>query len=297
MGDPAFVRKLWDADAATIERERDPILEWARELVLAIEAHEDRNLATDGELLELGPRYFEMLEQSRGGPLYPDANGTLRFSWASVQGYSPRDGLQALPQTTVAGLVAKHTGVAPFVVPEAVRTAAAQSSSSRWADAKLGDVPVDFLSNADTTGGNSGSPVIDGRGRWIGLNFDRVWENVAGDFGYSVERSRNVVVDVRYLLWVLDEVVHADALLAELGVTKDSTARERTDVPATPAAGRKPSATSEIGVPIGEASPARGAVSASCACTSADAGSDAAFAGFVVLLVALRRRRVSASAR
>jgi len=291
IGDAAFVRKLWDADAATIERERDPMIEWARVLVVAIEALEARNLASDGEWLELGPSYFAMLEQSRGGPLYPDANGTLRFSWASVQGYSPRDGLQALPQTTVAGLVAKHTGTAPFVVPEAVRTAATSSTTSRWADAKLGDVPVAFLSNADTTGGNSGSPVIDGRGRWIGLNFDRVWENVAGDFGYSVERSRNVVVDVRYLLWVLDEVVHADALLAELGVTKDATTPARTDVPAAPTAAPGSAATSEIGVPIGEAPPPRAAVSASCACTSSTAEPNAPLACTVVLLLVLRRRR------
>src|SRR5690606_1883453 len=81
----------------------------------------------------------------------------------------------------------------------------------------LGDVPINFLSTADTTGGNSGSPVINGRGEFIGLNFDRVWENIAGDFGYS-ERSRNIIVDVRYLLWLLDKVEDADALLQELGV-------------------------------------------------------------------------------
>jgi hypothetical protein len=294
IGDPAFVRKLWDADAATLERERDPIIEWARELVVAIEALEQRDLANDGEWLELGPRYFAMLEQSRGGPLYPDANGTLRFSFAKVQGYSPRDGLQALPQTTVAGLMAKHTGVEPFTLPEAVRTAAAQSTASRWADAKLGDVPVAFLSNADTTGGNSGSPVVDGRGRWIGLNFDRVWENVAGDFGYSVERSRNIVVDVRYVLWVLDEVAHADALLAELGVTKAAPTPARADAAATPATAREPASASEIGVPIGEAPPSRAAVSASCACTSGDGQPVIPALAIVVPWLVLRRRAIRA---
>lgn len=285
IADPAFVKALWEADAATIERERDPMIEWARELVVAIEALEERNLAHEGEWLEIGPRYFAMLEQSRGGPLYPDANGTLRFSYAKVRGYSPRDGLQATPQTTVSGLVAKHTGVAPFVVPEALRTAAPQAGASRFADPTLGDVPVAFLSDADTTGGNSGSPVVDGRGRWIGLNFDRVWENVAGDFGYSTERSRNIVVDVRYLLWVL-EVAKADALLAELGA--DAIARAPSEG-AVPATATKPTGApaGEVGVPIDETPPKHAAVSASCACTTG--GSKGPFV--LVALVLLGRRR------
>jgi hypothetical protein len=87
-----------------------------------------------------------------------------------------------------------------------VRDAAPLAATTYWSDPALGDVPVCFLSTADTTGGNSGSPVVDGQGRWIGLNFDRVWENIAGDFGYATERSRNITVDVRYLLWTLDEV-------------------------------------------------------------------------------------------
>jgi S1-C subfamily serine protease len=78
---------------------------------------------------------------------------------------------------------------------------------------------VDFLSDCDTTGGNSGSPAIDARGRLVGVNFDRVWENVANDFGYNPEVARNVVADVRYLLWLLDEVEHAPELLRELGVS------------------------------------------------------------------------------
>ena len=82
----------------------------------------------------------------------------------------------------------------------------------------LGDVPVDFLADADRTGGNSGSPVVNGRGELVGVNFDRVWENVANDFGYNEAVARNVSVDVRYLLWILDRVEHADSLLKELGV-------------------------------------------------------------------------------
>jgi hypothetical protein len=226
--DEAFTKRLWDASWAELERERDPLVVFARALVPEIEALEQRERALKGVMLEIGPRWFEMLDAVREGPVYPDANGTLRVSFATVQGYAPRDGLLATPRTTLAGLVAKHTGVDPFDVPQAIRDAAPQAKTTWWADPGLADVPVAMLANADTTGGNSGSPVVDGRGRWVGLNFDRVWENIAGDFGYSPERSRNIIVDVRYLLWILDEVLHADALLEELGVAEQAKAPART---------------------------------------------------------------------
>jgi len=85
------------------------------------------------------------------------------------------------------------------------------------ADRLLGDVPVCFLSNADTTGGNSGSPVLDASGRLVGLNFDRVYENIAGDYGYDPRRSRNISVEIRSVLWYLDRVLGARRLLEEMG--------------------------------------------------------------------------------
>ncbi len=105
------------------------------------------------------------------------------------------------PQTTVAGILQKETGKEPFASPKALLEAAKSRSKSRFFDERLGDVPVCFLVNGDTTGSDSGSPVIDGRDRLIGLNFDRVFENVVGDFGWTAERSRNVVGDIRYVLW------------------------------------------------------------------------------------------------
>ena len=148
----------------------------------------------------------------------PDANSTLRVSFAHVQGYSPRDGIEMEPQTRVAGVVEKQTGKEPFDAPEALLAAAARAPASPWADPWLHDVPVCFLADADTTGGSSGSPVLNGRGELVGVNFDRVWENVANDFGYDPEVARNVSVDVRYLLWLLStlEGEAARPLLREL---------------------------------------------------------------------------------
>ncbi|MDC0666151.1 S46 family peptidase [Nannocystis radixulma] len=211
-------KALFDAaDPAALAASGDPFIALALALAPAIEAAEARSESRAGALSRLGPSYFTMLRKVRSGPVYPDANGTLRFSYASIAGYKPREGLMATPQTTLTGQMAKVTGEEPFTMPERVLAAVPKASSTYWADPILGDVPIDFLSSADTTGGNSGSPVINGRGQFIGLNFDRVWENIAGDFGYS-ERSRNIIVDVRYLLWLLDQVEDAEALLQELGV-------------------------------------------------------------------------------
>jgi hypothetical protein len=157
----------------------------------------------------------------RGGPLDPDANGTLRVSLARVAGYSPRDAIWMHPRTTLRGAIAKHTGEPPFDLPAAVRAAADRAAASRFADRALGDLPVDFLADADTTGGNSGSPVLDGRGRLVGVNFDRVWENVANDFAHDPAVCRSVAVDIRYVLWLLDHTEGASALLTELGASGD----------------------------------------------------------------------------
>ena len=288
--DPAFAERLWQADWATIERERDPLIAFGRALVPELEALEQRERALQGTMLELGPRWFEMLDAVRTGPVYPDANGTLRVSFATVAGYAPRDGLVATPQTTVAGLVAKHTGADPFDVPQAIREAAPQAGATYWADPALGDVPVAMLSDADTTGGNSGSPVIDGRGRWVGLNFDRVWENIAGDFGYDPERSRNIIVDVRYLLWLLDEVVHAQGLLDELGVAELAKAPARANAGKPDASVRAASpGAPDLGLPLeqpSELAPAE----VGCGC-AAQGGRQGAWPLCLLLLLGIARAR------
>jgi hypothetical protein len=303
LADEAFTKALFDAaDVAAIEASRDPLVALARELVIAIEAREDAEAADDGQMLVLGPKYFEMLGKVRGGAVYPDANGTLRFSYATVKGYAPRDGLVATPHTTLGGQLAKHTGEEPFDLPQKVRDAAPLAATTYWSDPALGDVPVCFLSTADTTGGNSGSPVVDGQGRWIGLNFDRVWENIAGDFGYATERSRNITVDVRYLLWTLDEVAGARNLLDELGVADKADADPRPRTAGNGALGSDDAASGENGEtpPIGGAmkhGPAApretpgGAPGCACRANAPQMPSAWALAWMLVPLAARGRRR------
>lgn len=305
LTDQATVRDLFDAaDPTALEASRDPMIALARELVTAMETHEQHQAHRNGMMLTLGPKYFEMLRAVRKGPVYPDANGTLRFSYATIKGYAPRDGLVATPQSTLSGQIAKHTGAEPFNLPQAMLDAAPQAKQTYWADPGLGDVPVDFLATGDTTGGNSGSPMVDGQGRWIGLNFDRVWENIAGDFGYDMSRSRNVGVDVRYLLWSLDVVDDASRLLEEMGVADKRGKGPRPLVRApvtTQRAAAEPEATvaaaaaaPEVGTPLNEAGRAPagapvGQPNAGCGCRSSGTPAGALLSLFGLL--GLRRRR------
>ncbi len=228
----ATVRALFEArDEDALRASKVRALALAFALVPWIEQAEAEQRARDGVELQVGPAYFQLLQEVRDGPVYPDANGTLRFSYATVRGYSPKDGLYATPQTTLRGMLAKHTGQDPFDLPAKLRKKAPLGPTTFWADPRLGDVPVCFLSSSDTTGGNSGSPVINRRGELVGFNFDRVWENIAGDFGYDISRSRNISVDVRYMYWLLDEVQGDTRLLEEMGLLSFADKPARQDRP------------------------------------------------------------------
>ena len=209
--------ELFGGGGDAVAQSTDPMIVLARGLAAERRAYQQRTRERQGKNLLVGRRWIEAQEAFRGKQFYPDANSTLRVAIATIKGYSPRDGLMSLPQTTVAGLLQKETGKEPFANPKALLAAAQKRETSRWFDKRIGDVPVCFLCDGDTTGGNSGSPVINGKGELIGLNFDRVFENVAGDFGWNAERSRNVVCDFRYILRVMESVLPAPHLLRELG--------------------------------------------------------------------------------
>jgi hypothetical protein len=182
----------------------------------------EEQYARDGARSRVGPLYARALVARSGGVLAPDANSTLRVTYGVVKGVSPRDGLYYLPQTTLAGVLAKHrAGDEEFDVPASVREAIRAQRARRggpFVDPKLGDVPVDFLSSVDTTGGNSGSAVLNSRGELVGLLFDGTWETIASDFLFDAESTRSIQVDSRYLLWFLGDVAKAPSLLQELGV-------------------------------------------------------------------------------
>ncbi len=187
---------------------KDALIDLAFALDSELRGLKLRDDRRDGAIARLRPEWRRAVLAHAGKPVAPDANSTLRVSFAHVKGYAPRDGVFYTPQTTLKGVVEKHTGEEPFNVPQALREAAAGGSYD--------SLPVCFLADADTTGGNSGSPTVNARGELVGLNFDRVWENVANDFGYNPDIARNISVDVRYLLWMLEKVSSATELLHEL---------------------------------------------------------------------------------
>ena len=160
-------------------------------------------------------------DQKSGKDFYPDANLTLRVAYGHVKGYSPADGIYYRPYTTIKGIMEKdNPEIFDYNIPQRLRDVYAERDFGRWVN-KDGEVPVCFLATNHTTGGNSGSPVLDAEGNLIGLNFDRVWEGTMSDLVFDPEICRNIVLDIRYVLFVIDKIAGAGHLIEELTLVQD----------------------------------------------------------------------------
>jgi hypothetical protein len=147
---------------------------------------------------------------------YPDANLTLRVAYGHIKGYSPADGTYYLPSSTIKGIMEKdNPEIFDYNIPQRLRDIYAAKDYGRWADA-TGEVPVCFIATNHTTGGNSGSPVINDDGDLIGLNFDRVWEGTMSDIVFDPEICRNIALDVRYVLFTIEKIGGASYLFDEM---------------------------------------------------------------------------------
>jgi hypothetical protein len=147
---------------------------------------------------------------------FPDANSTLRVTYGQVRGYSPRDAVYYNPVSYLDGVIEKYVpGDYEFDVPQKLIDLYTTKNYGPYADAN-GKVPVCFLGTNHTTGGNSGSPAIDAEGNLIGLNFDRVWEGTMSDMNYDPEICRNIMVDLRYVLFIVDKYAGAKHLIDEM---------------------------------------------------------------------------------
>lgn len=135
-----------------------------------------------------------------------------------MTGYTKLDGSKQQPFTRLEEVAAKATGVEPFDAPQALLDAIKAKRYGGLADRRLGTVPVNFLSDLDITGGNSGSPVLDARGRLVGLAFDGNWESVSSNWVFDPKMTRMIAVDQRYMRWIMQEVFPAPRLLEEMGV-------------------------------------------------------------------------------
>ncbi|WP_423709979.1 S46 family peptidase [Undibacterium sp. WLX3042] len=208
-------------DAAAFQQSDDAFIRLAVKLHDIGLSLEERRKEVDGNLERVIPQYMQAViawKKSQGKPVYPDANSTLRVTYGTVAPYSPRDGISKGPFTTVEGIVEKHTGKAPFDAPESLLTAVKEKRYGVFKDNVLGTVPVNFLSSADTTGGNSGSAVMNKNSELVGLNFDSTYESITKDWYFDSAITRAIHVDIRYMLWVMKEVDHADNLLKEMTI-------------------------------------------------------------------------------
>jgi hypothetical protein len=155
--------------------------------------------------------------QSKGQAVYPDANSTLRVTFGKIAGRDHgADGTTWTPFTTVEGVAAKATGTGEFNAPKAQLAAIKAKDYGKYADPKLKTVPVAFLATLDITGGNSGSAALNAKGEWIGLAFDGTLDSIISDWDFNKANTRDIQVDLRYILWNMKHVDHADNLLKEM---------------------------------------------------------------------------------
>ncbi|MFV0484208.1 MAG: S46 family peptidase [Bacteroidales bacterium] len=156
-----------------------------------------------------------IMEFRKGDKIYPDANFTMRVSYGQVDGSYPRDGLYYLPQTTIDGVIAKdNPNIYDYRVPEDLKELVKNKDYGRYAE--NGKLYTCFLASNHTTGGNSGSPVLNANGELIGVNFDRTWESTMSDTFYDAERCRNIALDIRYALFIIDKFAGAGYLIDEM---------------------------------------------------------------------------------
>lgn len=222
LGNTGARLAAFNADVATLKASDDSFMQLAVALSPALKRAEDQRKSLGGAVARLQPGYMQALidyRTSQDRATYPDANSSLRITFGNVMGVSPRDGLTYAPFTTTRGLVEKHTGVDPFDATQPQLDAIAERRFGPWAVGGLNDVPVNYLADLDVTGGNSGSPTLNAKGEFVGLIFDGIWESVASNWVFDPAITRTIHVDSRYMLWIMDEVYPAPAVLEELGIT------------------------------------------------------------------------------
>lgn len=218
------VRLAWmDKSVADFKASKDPFIQFAVAMYDTDMAEEKKEKELDGELMKVRPQYMDAIiayNLEQGKPVYADANSSLRVTVGHVKGYSPKDGLVAVPFTRLEGIVQKDTGVDPFDAPKKELELIKQKQYGDFYVKAIDSVPVNFLSTLDTTGGNSGSPTLNGCAELVGLLFDGVYESIIGDWAYDDNINRSIQVDSRYMLWVMKYLDHADNLLAEMEIVK-----------------------------------------------------------------------------
>ena len=215
-----FVNGLSSKSAKTLQS--DPIYNIAKEII-AIYRNEIQSALVDcsDRIEQLDRIYMKaQMEYEPQKRFFPDANLTLRVTYGQVAPYQPADGIDYLPYTTLDGIIEKdNPDIYDYKVPARLKELYEKKDYGRYAD-KDGKLHVAFTATNHTTGGNSGSPVINGNGELIGVNFDRNWEGTMSDIMYDPEMCRNISLDIRYALFLIDKFAGASHLIDEMEIRK-----------------------------------------------------------------------------
>jgi len=220
---PESFSALFDMSSAQLSDLHEPLLEFSAEISKLSQQARPRTQRFNATVTRWRPLILEGMSEMKGTKPYPDANRTLRFTYGAVKGYVPHDAATYSPFTHLSGVIEKDTGREPFDVPEKLKQLYRARDFGPYAEAS--DVPVNFLSDTDIIGGNSGSPIMNGRGEQVGIIFDGNYEGLGNDFFYNETKGRAIAVDIRYVLFVADKFGDAGYILKELDLR--GTARGR----------------------------------------------------------------------
>ncbi|MGQ7870814.1 S46 family peptidase [Sunxiuqinia sp. sy24] len=224
LSDPEKLQELVaDFDTKGISKlQKDPVIE----LYNALRVHYQQNVelvyqSIQDRITDVQQQYMKgIMAMEKNFQLYPDANFTLRVAYGKVEGYQPRDGVEYAYQTTLQGVMEKYQlGNPDYEVLEKLK---ALHKTSDFGEYGIdGQMPVAYTASIHSTGGNSGSPAINAKGQLVGLNFDRCWEGTMSDIMFDPDQCRNIMVDIRYVLFIIDKFAGAGYLLDEMELVRE----------------------------------------------------------------------------